>query len=118
MIKFSYIIGANIELFVMARYIKADPETSTDAEVEIIEVKDSEGLDVETDDILIDGDRLDFLLEVAAFEAHSEATETSTNRVLKHRKEAAKKGLKRKEYLVSDAEHKSIWRLLHELRGE
>lgn len=76
MLEFTYIIGANIELFIKAQFIAADPETNTGEEVEIIEVKDTKGLDVETEDIVIGGDSLDSLLEVAAFEVRS-----------KHRKE-------------------------------
>ncbi len=40
----------------------------------------------------------------------------SSSRVTKHRKEAAKQGRKRKEYLVTDAEHNQIKTLLKELR--
>jgi len=72
MIEFKYIIGANIELFVKANFIPEDRETNSSADVEIIEVKDSKGLDVETDDIVIGGDPLDDLLSIAAMEAHED----------------------------------------------
>ncbi len=42
---------------------------------------------------------------------------TSTDRVTKHRQEAAKQGRKRKEYLVSDDEHDKIKELLKKLRS-
>ena len=42
----------------------------------------------------------------------------STNRVTKHRAEAAKQGRKRKEYLVSDDEHVKIKRCIAYMRGE
>lgn len=41
---------------------------------------------------------------------------TSTARVKKSRKKAAKLGRKRKEYLVTDSEHKEIKALLRKLR--
>ncbi len=115
MIKFTYIIGANIELFVKAQFIAEDTETGISEKVEILEVIDSEGLEVQTDEIVIDRSKLDFLLEVAAFEARSEQR-SSTGRVLKHREEAAKQGRKRKEYLVTDSEHLKIKRLITGLR--
>ena len=68
MINFTYIIGANIELFVQARLVPADDETQSPEEVEIIGVKDSEGLEVETLGISIEGESLDQLLKIAAFE--------------------------------------------------
>lgn len=42
----------------------------------------------------------------------------STERVFRHRKAAADKGRKRKEYLVTDAEHFRIKRLLNIVRQE
>ena len=68
MINFKYIIGANIELSVTAKIQAAEAETQTYDEVEIISVKDCLGLDVETDDISIGSDKLDYLLEIAALE--------------------------------------------------
>ena len=68
MINFKYIIGANIELSVTAKIQAAETEAQTYDEVEIISVKDCMGLDVETDDISIGSDKLDYLLEIAALD--------------------------------------------------
>ena len=40
----------------------------------------------------------------------------STERVTKHRQEAAKQGRKRKEYLVTIAEHEEIKKLIKAMR--
>ena len=48
---------------------------------------------------------------------YSEKPMNSTDRVTKHRKEAAKLGRKRKEYLVSDNEHVQIKLLLKDMRA-
>jgi len=53
MIKFKYIIGANIELAVEANILPAEPDVNYAGGVEIISVKLPNGDDVETDDIYI-----------------------------------------------------------------
>jgi len=73
MIKFKYIIGANIELTVSAKIIPNDPEVNYEGGVEILSVSLVDGLDVETEDIYISSNRngpekLDDLLEIAALE--------------------------------------------------
>ena len=68
MIEFTYIIGANIELAVLAQFIPADPETDTPEKVEILQVKYG-GLDIEIDDISIGGDSLNSILKECAFDA-------------------------------------------------
>ena len=68
MIEFTYIIGANIELAVKARFIPAEPETDTPEGVEICSIKNA-GLDIEIDAISISGSRLGSILEKCAFDA-------------------------------------------------
>jgi len=71
MIEFTYIIGANIELFIIARFLPADAEVDIQSDVEIIAVRDCKGLEVETDGMVIDGEPLDNLISIAAMEAFS-----------------------------------------------
>ncbi len=72
MIEFKYIMGANIELFVQANRVDDDPEVKFVGGAEIVSVKLADGLDVETDDILIFAhgkvEKLDDLLEIEALE--------------------------------------------------
>ena len=68
MISFTYIIGANIELAVLAQFIPADTETDTPEDVEICSIKNA-GLDIEIDAISISGSRLDSILKECAFDA-------------------------------------------------
>ncbi len=79
MIKFKYIIGANIELDVVAKIIPDEPEVNFIGGAEIESVK-LNGLYVETDDIYIRTnlgapnyrlDSLDSLLELEALEVAS-----------------------------------------------
>ena len=66
MIEFTYIIGANIELAVLAQFIPADWDNPE--QVEILQIKHA-GLDIEIDDISICGDSLDSILKECAFDA-------------------------------------------------
>jgi len=76
MIKFKYIIGANIELAVEANILPAEPDVNYAGGVDILSVKLPNGDDVETDDIYIynkiDMDSLDELLEECAMEKAGE----------------------------------------------
>lgn len=82
MIKFKYIIGANIELAVEANILPAEPEVNYAGGVDILSVKLPNGDDVETDDIFIHNTinimgmaSLDDLLEQEAMERASEECE-------------------------------------------
>ena len=94
---FKYILGANIELFIEARFIPEDTETGTKSDIEILQVKDSDGLDVETGEIFIKEERLDDLLWVAAMEERnnpsSKNTKTSTKTPSQQAKAAGLKSL-------------------------
>lgn len=78
MIKFNYIIGANIELTVEARILPAEPDVNYQGGVDIESVK-LNGMDVETDDIYIKQrsgiQSLDSRLHAAAMERASEENE-------------------------------------------
>lgn len=73
MIEFTYIIGGNLELQVMANEIKPEAEVNFKGDIEIVSVKTPQGLDFETSDIAIigrDGNAsdLDELLKIEAME--------------------------------------------------
>lgn len=73
MIEFTYIIGGNLELQVMANEIKPEAEVNFKGDIEIVSVKTPQGLDFETSDIAIigrDGNAsdLDEILKIEAME--------------------------------------------------
>ena len=69
MINCTYIIGGNIELFITAEILPAEPDVDFHGGVEIEEITLENGAEVETDGIYIDGTSLHDLLEQAVLDA-------------------------------------------------
>ena len=77
MIKFNYVIGDNLELFIDARFIAPEPDINYPGGVELMSIKTSDGTDVDISDLWIGKSKvavesLESLLEQEAYFANSQ----------------------------------------------